>query len=82
MHILQSCLMRDQLQTEPSTLFRKRKIRIIWCLRTSIQERLVGLTCEECGKCCKSKGVLVTHFRVHVHKNVCTNMVAQSTRAD
>ncbi|GAA57064.1 hypothetical protein CLF_112080 [Clonorchis sinensis] len=32
---------------------------------TSTQERLVGLTCEECGKWCKSKAGLVAHHRVH-----------------
>ncbi|GAA55133.1 retrovirus-related Pol polyprotein from type-1 retrotransposable element R2 [Clonorchis sinensis] len=37
---------------------------------TSTKERLVELTCEECGKCCKSKAGLVTHHRVHDDKNV------------
>ncbi|GAA57827.1 polyprotein, partial [Clonorchis sinensis] len=32
---------------------------------TSAQDRLVGLTCEGCGKCCKSKAGVVAHHRVH-----------------
>ncbi|GAA56441.1 endonuclease-reverse transcriptase [Clonorchis sinensis] len=41
------------------------------------QERLVGLTCEECGKGCKSKAGLVAHLRVHDNESVGTNMVTQ-----
>ncbi|GAA57878.1 hypothetical protein CLF_113305 [Clonorchis sinensis] len=37
----------------------------------STQERLVGLTCEECGKYCKSKASMVAHHRVHDNEN-CT----------
>ncbi|GAA54338.1 hypothetical protein CLF_102308 [Clonorchis sinensis] len=37
---------------------------------TSTQERLVGLTCEECGKWCKSKAGLVAHHRVHDNDSV------------
>ncbi|GAA53633.1 endonuclease-reverse transcriptase, partial [Clonorchis sinensis] len=37
---------------------------------TSTQERLVGLACEECGKCCKSKAGLVAHHRVHDNESV------------
>ncbi|KAG5447180.1 hypothetical protein CSKR_106424 [Clonorchis sinensis] len=36
---------------------------------TSTQVRLVGLMCEECGKCCKSKAGLVAHHRVHDKEN-------------
>ncbi|GAA50269.1 hypothetical protein CLF_104310 [Clonorchis sinensis] len=49
---------------------------------TSTQERLVGLTCEECGKWCKSKAGLVAHHRVHDNDSVGTNMVAQLACAD
>ncbi|GAA50884.1 retrovirus-related Pol polyprotein from type-1 retrotransposable element R2 [Clonorchis sinensis] len=49
---------------------------------TSTQERLVGLTCEECGKWCKSKAGLVAHHRVHDNESVGTNMVAQLACAD
>ncbi|GAA56006.1 endonuclease-reverse transcriptase [Clonorchis sinensis] len=49
---------------------------------TSTQERLVGLTCEECGKWCKSKAGLVAHHRVHDSDSVGTNMVAQLACAD
>ncbi|GAA53687.1 endonuclease-reverse transcriptase [Clonorchis sinensis] len=37
---------------------------------TSTQERLVGRTCEECGKWCKSKAGLVAHNRVHDNDSV------------
>ncbi|GAA55745.1 retrovirus-related Pol polyprotein from type-2 retrotransposable element R2DM [Clonorchis sinensis] len=37
---------------------------------TGTQERLVGLMCEECGKCCKSKAGLVAHRRVHVYESL------------
>ncbi|GAA50686.1 endonuclease-reverse transcriptase [Clonorchis sinensis] len=49
---------------------------------TSTQERFVGLTCEECGKWCKSKAGLVAHHRVHDNDSVGTNMVAQLACAD
>ncbi|GAA53523.1 retrovirus-related Pol polyprotein from type-1 retrotransposable element R2, partial [Clonorchis sinensis] len=49
---------------------------------TSTQERLVGLTCEECGKWCKSKAGLVAHHRVHDNDSVGTNVVAQLACAD
>ncbi|GAA54607.1 retrovirus-related Pol polyprotein from type-1 retrotransposable element R2 [Clonorchis sinensis] len=49
---------------------------------TSTQERLVGLTCEECGKWCKSKAGFVAHHRVHDNDSVGTNMVAQLACAD
>ncbi|GAA52827.1 endonuclease-reverse transcriptase [Clonorchis sinensis] len=49
---------------------------------TSTQERLVGLTCEECGKWCKSKAGLVAHHRVHDNDSVGTKMVAQLACAD
>ncbi|GAA48986.1 endonuclease-reverse transcriptase [Clonorchis sinensis] len=49
---------------------------------TGTQERLVGLTCEECGKWCKSKAGLVAHHRVHDNDSVGTNMVAQLACAD
>ncbi|GAA51835.1 endonuclease-reverse transcriptase [Clonorchis sinensis] len=49
---------------------------------TSAQERLVGLTCEECGKWCKSKAGLVAHHQVHDNDSVGTNMVAQLACAD
>ncbi|KAG5441336.1 hypothetical protein CSKR_103233 [Clonorchis sinensis] len=49
---------------------------------TSTQERLVGLTCEECGKWCKSKAGLVAHHRVHDNDSVGTNMVTQLACAD
>ncbi|GAA48256.1 retrovirus-related Pol polyprotein from type-1 retrotransposable element R2 [Clonorchis sinensis] len=37
---------------------------------TSTQESFVGLTCEECGKWCKSKAGLVAHHRVHDNDSV------------
>ncbi|KER21602.1 hypothetical protein T265_15051, partial [Opisthorchis viverrini] len=49
---------------------------------TSAQERLVGFTCEECGKCCKSKAGLVAHHRVHDNESVGTSTVAQLACAD
>ncbi|GAA50168.1 polyprotein [Clonorchis sinensis] len=49
---------------------------------TSTQERIVGLTCEECGRCCKSKAGLVAHRQVHVRESVGTNVVAQSACAN
>ncbi|GAA55056.1 endonuclease-reverse transcriptase [Clonorchis sinensis] len=42
----------------------------------------MGLTCEECGRCCKSKAGLVAHHRVHDSESVGTNMVAQLACAD
>ncbi|KAG5452188.1 hypothetical protein CSKR_104288 [Clonorchis sinensis] len=48
----------------------------------STQERLVGLTCEECGKWCKSKAGLVAHHRVHDNESVGTIVVAQLACAD
>ncbi|KAG5454843.1 hypothetical protein CSKR_112863 [Clonorchis sinensis] len=47
-----------------------------------VSEKLVGLTCEECGKWCKSKAGLVAHHRVHNNDSVGTNMVAQLACAD
>ncbi|KAG5442128.1 hypothetical protein CSKR_111475 [Clonorchis sinensis] len=49
---------------------------------TSAQERLVGLTCEECSRCCKSKVGLVAHHRVHDNESIGTNMVAYLACAD
>ncbi|KER26904.1 hypothetical protein T265_13915, partial [Opisthorchis viverrini] len=49
---------------------------------TSTQESLVGFTCEECGKCCKSKAGFVAHHRVHDNGSVGTNTVAQLACAD
>ncbi|GAA51778.1 retrovirus-related Pol polyprotein from type-1 retrotransposable element R2 [Clonorchis sinensis] len=51
-------------------------------LPTSTQKKLLGLTCKECGKCCKSKAGLEAHHRVHNNERVGTNMVAQLARID
>ncbi|GAA53972.1 primary-amine oxidase [Clonorchis sinensis] len=48
----------------------------------STQERLLGLTCEEGGKCRKSKAGLVAYCRVHVNESGGTNVVAYLARAD
>lgn len=45
---------------------------------TSTQERLAGLTCDVCGKCCKSKAGFVAHRRSHDprHESVGANVLA------
>ncbi|GAA54916.1 hypothetical protein CLF_106122 [Clonorchis sinensis] len=49
---------------------------------TNTQERLVEFTCEECGKCYKSKAGSVAHHQVHNNESVGTNMVVQLACAD
>ncbi|KER27782.1 hypothetical protein T265_05268 [Opisthorchis viverrini] len=62
--------------------FRQCTPRLIWHFRTSTRERLVGLMCEECGMCCKSKAGLVAHHRDHVHESVGRNVVTHLACAD
>ncbi|GAA49569.1 retrovirus-related Pol polyprotein from type-1 retrotransposable element R2 [Clonorchis sinensis] len=49
---------------------------------TSKQERLVGLTCEECGKCSKSKAGLVAHQRVYDNESVVSPSDADQPKAE
>ncbi|GAA48178.1 endonuclease-reverse transcriptase [Clonorchis sinensis] len=49
---------------------------------TGTQERLVGFTCEECGKCCKSKAGLVVHHRARDNESFGTNMVVKLACAE
>ncbi|GAA56962.1 hypothetical protein CLF_111892 [Clonorchis sinensis] len=71
----------QQLQTGPTTLFGFNALVTFDNVQyessgasapvpTNTQERLVGLTCEECGKCCESKAGLVAHNRVHGNKSI------------
>ncbi|GAA54872.1 retrovirus-related Pol polyprotein from type-1 retrotransposable element R2 [Clonorchis sinensis] len=63
----------QQLQTELTTLFDSVHYESSGAsapVPTSTQESFMGLTCEECGKCCKSKAGLVAHHRVHGNDSV------------
>ncbi|KAG5442496.1 hypothetical protein CSKR_113256, partial [Clonorchis sinensis] len=87
-HLLFLMLIQTQVQRGLTTLFglnvlvtfdsiQHESAGVFAPVPTGTQERLVGLMCEECGKCCKSKAGLVAHRRVHVYESLGTNVVAQ-----
>ncbi|KER29293.1 hypothetical protein T265_13400, partial [Opisthorchis viverrini] len=63
-----------------------RLVSMCWLLSTMYTTNHLAprdsFTCEECGKCCKSKAGLVAHHRVHDNERKVTNTVAQLACAD